>query len=124
MGTERKILVMDPSGVIRQKIAEVARSMGHKALLSVDGEDGYNKLSSDGHEVGLIFTEWFLPKTSGLDLLVKLKNSDHKDIPVVFVTNESSKMSVVKALKSGASDYIVKPFSIEQIKQKIQHFIS
>lgn len=124
MGTEKKILVIDPSGVIRQKIAEVTRGLGLKALLSVDGDDGYNKLSSGEHDVGLVFTEWFLPKTSGLDMLVKLKKSELKDIPVVFVTNESDKMSVVKALKSGASDYIVKPFSIEQIKQKIQHFIS
>jgi DNA-binding response OmpR family regulator len=124
MSSEKVVLVIDPSGVIRQKIAEIVRSVGYKPLLSADGQDAFSKLDSQEQKIDLILTEWFLPKVGGLDFLVKLKESEHKGTPLVFISNNSDKKSVVKALKGGASDYVVKPFSVDQIKQKIKHLVS
>lgn len=118
------ILVLDPSGVIRRLLSEIIRECGYRSLFSVDGEDALAKLGNKEHSIRLVFLEWHLPGITGLDFLIKLKSlGEHMDLPVVFVTTESNRDSVVTALQNGASDYITKPFSIEQIKHKIKYFV-
>ncbi len=117
------ILVVDPSGVIRFKMREIITQSGYHPVLSMDGEDALTKIKSGRYSIKMIVMEWVLPHLSGLDVLKIIKKSPHRAIPIVVVTSESTKTSVIKALQNGASDYVIKPFSKEQMKQKIENFV-
>lgn len=117
------VFVIEPSGVIRQKLAKIIRGCGYEPLFSLDGSDISSKFQENKDEILLVMMEWYLPSMQGVEVLVQLKESVCQNIPVVFVTTESKKENVVMALKNGASDYIIKPFSEKQIKQKIQRFV-
>ena len=71
-------------------------------------------------DVGLVFADWHMPNMDGFTMLQEIKsNPQTKAIPVVMVTTQAEKQSVMDALKTGASNYIVKPFTPDIIKEKI-----
>lgn len=116
-----QILLLEPSGVMRRLLAEIARASGLQPVMSADGEDAIKKFQGAGSSLKLVFMEWHVPKKGALDLLKEFKGL--RDVPVVIVTTDSHKEHVVAALKSGASGYVIKPFSVEQIKKKIEQFV-
>lgn len=115
-------MICDPSAVIREMIASIIKPFGLECLYSLDGKDALKKIERDKDSIELIFAETILPSLSGLELLAQVKKME-RQIPLIFVTTESAKENVVRFLKAGASDFIVKPFSIQQIQQKIERFI-
>jgi two-component system chemotaxis response regulator CheY len=73
-----------------------------------------------GQKVGLILSDINMPKMDGPQLLGQLKNNpDHKAIPVVMITTEGGQQKVMEAVNLGAIGYVRKPFTAEQIKEKL-----
>ncbi|MCL2124504.1 MAG: response regulator [Oscillospiraceae bacterium] len=69
----------------------------------------------------LVLLDIIMPEMDGYEVLTKLKESDKtKDIPVVFITGLVSSESVQKGMSMGAADYIFKPFSASNIKEKVE----
>ncbi len=84
-----------------------------------DGSTALAVLKKD--QVGLIISDWNMPKVSGLDLLKTVRSDESmKDMPFLMVTAEAQKDSVVQAVQAGVSNYIVKPFTPEAIKEKLE----
>jgi two-component system chemotaxis response regulator CheY len=78
-------------------------------------------LSTSSVPVGLILSDWNMPKLMGIDL-VKLVRADRRyaRIPFVLITTESEAKKIVEAVKAGVDDYVVKPFTLDTIKAKIE----
>ena len=115
-----KVLVVDDSSTMRRILTNCITEAGHKDVLqAADGVEGLGVLERNT-DVGLVFADWHMPNMDGFTMLQEIKgNSATKHIPVVMVTTQAEKQSVMDALKAGAANYIVKPFTPEIIKEKI-----
>lgn len=115
------VLIVDDSAAIRKILqrvllqAEVPLGKVHEAG---DGVEALAKLSQE--KVGLILSDINMPNMDGLELLGKLKTTDSlKDVPVVMITTEGGQAKVLEAVNLGAAGYVRKPFTAEQIKEKL-----
>lgn len=115
------VLVVDDSAAIRKILNRVLRQTGmaigtiHEAG---DGQEALDLLKS--HRPNLILTDINMPKMDGLQLLAALKGSDDwRPIPVVMITTEGGETKVAEAVRLGAAGYVRKPFTADQIKEKL-----
>jgi two-component system chemotaxis response regulator CheY len=71
-------------------------------------------------QIDLVLLDWNMPELSGIDFLKKVRAMpDYKGLPVIMITSESAKYNVIEALKSGATDYIVKPVNEKAFFEKM-----
>lgn len=115
------VLIVDDSAAIRKILHRVLVQtevpLG-KVLEAGDGVEALLKLKTD--KVGLILSDINMPNMDGIELLTKLKeDADFKSVPILMVTTEGSQAKVMQALELGASGYVRKPFTAEQIKEKL-----
>ncbi len=114
-----KILTVDDFSTMRRIIRNMLRQLGYTNI--VEAEDGAEALSLLQREkVDFVISDWNMPNMSGLDLLKAIRADAHlKPLPVLLVTAEALKENVVEALKAGVNNYVVKPFTAETLKGKI-----
>jgi two-component system chemotaxis response regulator CheY len=119
------VMIVDDSAAIRKILhrvlvqAEVPLGQVHEAC---DGKDALEKLKSA--KVGLILSDINMPNMDGIELLNRLKADDNfKAVPIVMVTTEGSQAKVLQALELGAAGYVRKPFTAEQIQEKLAGII-
>ncbi len=114
-----KILTVDDFSTMRRIIRNMLRQLGYTNI--VEAEDGAEALSLLQREkVDFVISDWNMPNMSGLDLLKAIRADEHlKPLPVLLVTAEALKENVVEALKAGVNNYVVKPFTAEMLKEKI-----
>jgi two-component system chemotaxis response regulator CheY len=87
-----------------------------------DGAEALAKLGGDA--VQIILSDINMPNVNGLDFLRKLKESPHKDLPVIMVTTEGGEKTVLEAISLGAKAFIRKPFTAEQMEAALQKALS
>jgi len=115
-----KLLIVDDSLVIRKVIKAAADVLKMETEEAQDGIEALEKLAVLYKEIDLVLLDWNMPEMSGYDVLVEIKNSArYKDIPVMMVTTEGQKSSIVAAVRAGADNYLVKPFTVEELESKI-----
>ena len=74
-----------------------------------------------GEPFEFIVSDWNMPKMSGLDLLIKIRETEGiKDTPFLMVTAEAEQSNVVKVVQAGVSNFVVKPFKPDTLKEKIE----
>ena len=114
-----KILTVDDFSTMRRIIRNMLRQLGYTNI--VEAEDGAEALSLLQREkVDFVISDWNMPNMSGLDLLKAIRADENlKPLPVLLVTAEALKENVVEALKAGVNNYVVKPFTAETLKGKI-----
>jgi two-component system chemotaxis response regulator CheY len=115
------VLVVDDSAAIRKILQRVLRQTG-MAINAIheagNGEEALALLKE--HKVNLILSDINMPKMDGLQLLASLKASgDWAQVPVVMITTEGGETKVAEAVKLGAAGYVRKPFTADQIKEKL-----
>src|SRR6185312_13059329 len=90
-----------------------------------NGAEALQKITAsvaDGKPYDLVFLDWNMPQMSGVEVLEACRaQPQYKDMLVVMVTSESEHKNVLRALKSGADDYVVKPCNPSIIKAKLEH---
>jgi two-component system chemotaxis response regulator CheY len=118
---EADVLVVDDSAAIRKILQRVLRQTGmaigaiHEAG---DGEEALGVLQRV--KPGLILTDINMPKMDGLQFLAAMKETDSwREIPVVMITTEGGEAKVGEAVRLGAAGYVRKPFTADQIKEKL-----
>lgn len=119
-----KILLVDDSDAMRKVITNCLATFNNYEILEAkDGQEGLDLFIEHKNNIKLVLTDWTMPVMDGYTLLLKIKESA-TDVPVVMITTESEKSSVVKAIQAGAKNYISKPFTAEQIKEKLSPFLA
>ena len=118
---ESDILVVDDSAAIRKILQRVLRQTGMAIRAIHEAGDGQEALAVLAeHPVDLILTDINMPKMDGLQLLASLKASAQwRNVPVVMITTEGGETKVAEAVKLGAAGYVRKPFTADQIKEKL-----
>jgi len=115
-----KLLIVDDSSVIRRIIKTTAGFLQLETIEAQDGIEALKILSEKHNEINLILLDWNMPEKSGYEVLVEIKNNpQYRDIPVMMVTTEGQKSNIVAAVKAGAANYLTKPFTNEELEEKI-----
>jgi two-component system chemotaxis response regulator CheY len=115
-----KILSADDSVMIRRVIKNAVDVLGFDFLEAKDGQEALDVLEKEHESVGLVLLDWNMPRMNGIEVLKKIKADERfKAIPVMMVTTEVERAKVVEAIASGAKNYVMKPFSHEDLMAKI-----
>lgn len=114
------VLVVDDFATMRRIIKGVLKDLGFKNV--IEAENGKVALSElKKEEIGLVIADWNMPEMTGIDLLKALRSDDRfKELPFIMVTAEGQKANVIEAVKAGVTNYIVKPFTPDTLKQKLE----
>lgn len=113
-----KALVVDDSMTIRRIVIKALALAG--ITEATEAEDGIEALeAAESDQFDVILLDWNMPKMSGIDTLRNIRGSGNKT-PVIMVTTEVEKSRVIEAIKSGANDYLIKPFSPDQLADKVK----
>jgi two-component system chemotaxis response regulator CheY len=115
------VLVVDDSAAIRKILTRVLRQTGMAIQTIHEAGDGQDALAlMEQHRIDLVLSDINMPKMDGLQLLGALKASPQwRNIPVVMITTEGGEAKVAEAVKLGAAGYVRKPFTADQIKEKL-----
>lgn len=115
------VLIVDDSAAIRKILQRVLRQADVPMGEVYEAGDGFEALElMKTQKVDLILSDINMPNMDGLQLLSELKSNDAwKNVPFVMITTEGSQNKVVEAVNLGAAGYVRKPFTAEQIKDKL-----
>ena len=121
---DMKILVVDDMATMRKIVKNMLGQMGFKNLSEADDGKTALPMIESAYKAGepyeFIISDWNMPELSGLEMLKKLKeSSEFKDVPFLMVTAEAEQGNVMLAVKAGVDNFIVKPFSAQVLKEKI-----
>jgi len=115
-----KILIVDDSSVMRKVIKAAADVLDLDTEEAQDGIEALEILDKNHKNIDLVLLDWNMPDLTGYDVLVTIKSDErYKDIPVMMVTTEGHKTSIVSAVRAGANNYLVKPFTVDELESKI-----
>ncbi len=119
-----KILAVDDSSTMRRIIINTLKRAGFEDVVEAcDGKDALSKLEAE--KIDFVITDWNMPEMDGLTLVTNMRKSgSHSKIPVLMVTTRSVKEDIVEALKAGVNNYIVKPFTPDTLKEKIDQTLA
>jgi len=114
-----KILIVDDFSTMRRIIKNLLRDLGFNNTEEADdGNTGLPKLQSGNYD--FLVTDWNMPGMTGIDLLRAVRADERlKTMPVLMVTAEAKKEQIVLAAQEGVNGYIVKPFTAQTLKEKI-----
>jgi len=118
---EISILVVDDFPTMRKIVKTVLKQLGYSN--STEAEDGAEGLSilKANSSIQFVVSDWNMPNMTGIELLKEVRsNPKLKHLPFLMVTAEADKENIVEAVKSGVSNYIVKPFNAATMKEKIE----
>lgn len=118
-----KLLVVDDFSTMRRIVKNLLKQIGYVNIEEAeDGVQAFSKLKAGS--IDFIISDWNMPNMDGLELLKNVRNDPQlKDIPVLMVTAEAEKEKVVAAIQAGVNNYIVKPFTGEVLKEKIDKIL-
>jgi two-component system chemotaxis response regulator CheY len=114
-----KILIVDDFSTMRRIIKNLLRDLGFNNTQEADdGNTGLPMLQTGNFD--FLITDWNMPGMTGIDLLKAVRADDKlKNLPVLMVTAEAKKEQIVMAAQAGVNGYIVKPFTAQTLKEKI-----
>ena len=114
-----RFLVVDDSSTMRRIIVNTLQKIGHSDVEQAsNGREGLGQLAKGGFDV--VITDWNMPEMSGIEFLRAIRATEAvKSIPVLMVTTNAAQNDIAEAMKAGVSNYLVKPFSPDTIKEKI-----
>ena len=116
-----KVITIDDSSTMRRIIKNTLKRIGYgdEILEAGDGKEALEVLANN--DVDLIITDWNMPVMDGLTFVKTIRaNAEYNDTPIIMVTTEAAKEDIIVALKAGVNNYIVKPFTPDVLKDKIE----
>jgi two-component system chemotaxis response regulator CheY len=114
-----KFLVVDDSLTMRRIVLNTLKTIGFESVLeAADGKDAMVKLLSEGAD--FLITDWNMPEMNGLELTRWVRSQPQfAGMPILMVTTRGNKEDVIDAMKARVNNYIVKPFTAQGLKDKI-----
>lgn len=107
-----KILVTDDDPDVRELLMEAVRGWGYQVGVAKDGEDALARLRMEKFHI--VITDLMMPRMDGLHLLQRINELD-SEIQVIMITGYATIETALKAIQSGAYDYIAKPFRLDEL---------
>ena len=120
MNLKMRILVVDDFASMRNIIKGLLNQIGFQNIEEAkDGSTALEKLKIGKFD--LVICDWNMPKVPGIEVLKAVRNDPRlKDLPFLMVTAEAKKDYIIEAVKAGVTQYIVKPFTAETLRKKLE----
>ncbi|WP_339728633.1 response regulator [uncultured Gimesia sp.] len=117
-----KVLLVDDSGTMRTIQKRCLSKLGIENV--TEAEDGVQALEIfQNSTFDIVLSDWNMPNMDGLELLKEIRQLN-KEIPVIMITTEAERARVVTAIQAGVSDYLVKPFTPDSLKSKLERWVT
>lgn len=113
-----KFLVVDDSATMRRIVINSLQRIGYADIVEAeDGSDAFGRFDSS---IGFVITDWNMPNMTGLELARAVRaHPDGATVPILMVTTRSVREDIIAAVEAGVNNYIVKPFTPQVLKEKI-----
>ena len=116
-----KALVVDDSKTIRIILGRILKELGYEVCEAGNGKEALKVMESQKAAVNLVLADWNMPEMNGLELLKQLRQDpDLASLKVIMVTTETELDHVVSALEAGANKYVMKPFTRDILREKLE----
>ena len=117
-----RVLVADDSGTMRKIILRSLNAVGiPSAVEAADGNEAV-EIFIPGH-FDLVLTDWNMPGKTGLEVTQAIRAQDPK-VPIIMITTEAEKQRVMAAIQAGVTDYLVKPFTPDTLREKLEKHVA
>jgi two-component system, chemotaxis family, chemotaxis protein CheY len=105
---------------MRRIVKNLLKQLGYENIIEAeDGEQAHLKLKAGGFS--FVVSDWNMPNLDGLGLIKRVRSDPElMGLPFLMVTAEAEKGKVIEAIKAGVNNYVVKPFTAEILKEKIE----
>ena len=113
-----RILIIDDNETMREGLGATVRRMGHEAVLAASGDEGLKQIAAGRNSVDFVITDLKMEGKGGLEVLKAVAERD-PDCPVMIATAFGSVETAVEAMRTGAFDFIQKPFAPEVVRLKV-----
>ena len=115
-----KAMVIDDSRVIRMILTNTLKELGYEVCQAANGKEAMASPELESDKLSLILLDWNMPEMNGIEFLEQLRlDKSFSSVPVIMVTTETEVGQMVRALESGANDYMMKPFTKEMVADKL-----
>ncbi len=122
MTASKKFLVVDDSASMRQLISLAIQDAGFEVMLAENGKDALDKAGNE--KINMVITDLNMPDMDGIELIANLRNRpDYKFTPILMLTTEAQEEKMMQGKAAGASGWIVKPFTPEQLMHVVKRFL-
>lgn len=117
-----RILILDDMMTMRKIVTKNLKEIGFTDIQeAADGNIGWDVLTKSSPPVQLIVSDWNMPNFSGLELLKKVRaDASYGKVPFLLLTAEAEAHQVKEAVLAGVTNYIIKPFTAETLKLKLE----
>lgn len=110
----KTIITVDDASTIRKMVGFTLKSAGHNIMEAADGAEAFDALSK--RSVDLVITDVNMPKMNGIELTRRLRSlPNYKSVPIILLTTETDPAKKSEGRAAGATGWIVKPFSQDQL---------
>ncbi|RMH05717.1 MAG: response regulator [Nitrospirae bacterium] len=119
----QKVLIVDDDPVSRKKLHRILQRLGIPQIEETNrGDEAFARLQAEPAD--LVLTDWYMPGLTGLELLHAIRTDERtKHMLVFLVTVEGRRGQILEAIQAGANGYIIKPFSQDSIRQKLEAWL-
>ncbi len=120
-----KFLVVDDSVTMRRIVINSLKNLSYDNFVEAgDGREAMDKLIADS-SINFVITDWNMPNVSGLELVKSIRNDEKlSKLWILMVTTRGVKEDIIEALNARVNNYIVKPFTPQILKEKIDQIIN
>ncbi len=116
-----KAMVIDDSRAMRTILMQMLSEIGFDVSGAGDGKEALKLLEDCKECPDVALVDWYMPEMSGLDFVKKVREqSDFDKLQLMMVTSESEMARVVEALEAGANEFVMKPFTKDVVKEKLE----
>lgn len=112
-----KILVVDDDKSVAEMVVDALSLMGHTPVAAPDGYAALNTLRTDN--IDLVISDVNMPKMDGFELLDRVRKQGN-DVPFLLLTARDQRQDIAQGLRTGADDYVTKPFGLEELTLRVQ----
>lgn len=115
-----RAIVIDDSRAMRAIISKLLTEMGYEITEAIHGQDALNRLQETG-PLDLALVDWNMPEMNGLEFVKSVRaRTDFDAMRLMMVTTETEMSHVMLALTAGANEYVMKPFTKDVIREKLE----
>lgn len=116
-----RILIAEDDAVSRRVLEATLEKAGYEVIVTRDGDEAWKALEGDDPP-RLLVLDWMMPGLDGTEICARLRRrEDGQSFYILLLTAKTQKEEIVAGLRSGADDYIAKPFHHEELKARVQN---
>ena len=115
-----KALIVDDSKAARMLMSRMLKSLGFDVVEAANGQEGLDRLQ-ECEDISFVVLDWIMPVMGGLEFIRELRSqARYGSLPVLMVTTQTKRDGVVEALEAGVDEYLMKPFDVHAVRQKLE----